>query len=138
VTDPTPRPAATSSPPGATAGSAQPFPAPTRTVRLRFDRSTSPPSGTWWPYTFDYSAELHDLVHASRHLIGGRIDRISFEWNKRSINHRHWMTTDDLVMTGPAPGQRPGEMRLYGAHGRQLNLTVVAPRPERVDEPPTG
>ncbi len=105
----------------------QPFREPTRTVRLLLDRTGAIATGSWRPRTFNYAAEIHDLVHSTGSLVGGHVTRIGFRWNKRSIDHRHLMASDDVLTTGPALDQPRDEMRLYGPAGRVLHLKVIPP-----------
>jgi hypothetical protein len=106
---------------------AQPFPSPTRTVRLTIERGPKFWHGVWQPWTTNYAAEIHDLVHACGSRVDADFSRIAFAWNKASLSHRSLMTVDDLTLTRPEPGQPPQQMRLIAATGLNVHLTVVRP-----------
>lgn len=105
----------------------QPFPAPAVPVRLIVVRVHRDWSGRWLPWSSDYTAEIHDLVHACAARSGARIERIAFAWNRTALSHRALMTADDIELTRAEPGQPPHEMRLTAANGVRFILRVVAP-----------
>ncbi|QRY86087.1 hypothetical protein JVY00_08550 [Tsukamurella tyrosinosolvens] len=106
---------------------AQPFPSPTRTVRLTIEHGPKFWYGMWRPWTTNYAAEIHDLAHACGNRVGADISRIAFAWNKASLSHRSLMTADDLTLTHPEPGQPPQQMRATATNGLELRLEVKPP-----------
>lgn len=105
----------------------QPFPSPTRTVRLTAEPGARFWRGVWRPWTVNHAAEIHDLAHACGRRLGSDIRRIAFAWNKASLSHRALMTADDITLIGAEAGQPRNEMRVTANDGVTMRLRVVPP-----------
>ncbi|WP_245550640.1 DUF5994 family protein [Nocardia niigatensis] len=105
----------------------QPYPSPTRTPRVLLRRpytAPGPVDGAWWPRTANLTNELHDLIHVLTPWLG-RLTRVGFAWNARTLAQRRIDEDDRVNMHGPAPDLPPDTMQLFGTEGANLTLLII-------------
>ncbi|WP_063713163.1 DUF5994 family protein [Nocardia jiangxiensis] len=105
----------------------QPFPSPTCTPRVllrRPDAGSGLVDGAWWPRTANLTSELHDLINVLTPRLG-RLARVGFAWNARSLMQRRIDEDDGVAVHGPALDQPLDTMPPFGTEGASLALLII-------------